>query len=152
MTEPAPPCLILGYDRTDSSRAAASWAVNELLPNGKLVVVHACRPLHTPSSPLSSASERHRFGRALIDELMLEGSDTLFDVDMEAEISDEDPVTALTDAARRHGARAVVIGHEAHSGLRRALGTVTSALLDASPVPVVAVPFTGEDATGPASA
>lgn len=151
MTDSAAPCLILGYDRTASSRAAASWAVNELMPNGKLVVVHACRPLHAPSSPLSSAQERHRFGRALIDELMLEGSDAAFDLDVEAEISDEDPVTALTDAARRHGARAVVIGHGSHSGLRRALGTVTSALLDASPVPVVAVPLTGEDA-GPGSA
>jgi len=152
MTEPAQPCLILGYDRTASSRGAATWAVNELLPNGKLVVVHSCRPLHAPSSPLSSSQERHRFGRALIDELMLEGSDSLFEVDVEAEISDDDPVTALTDAARRHDARAVVIGHEAHSRIHRALGTVTSGLLDACPVPVVAVPLSGEDASGPASA
>lgn len=152
MTAPAVPCLVLGYDRTDSSRGAATWAVNELLPNGKLVVVHACRPLHAPPSPLSSPQERHRFGRALIEELMLEGTDSLFDVDVEAEISDDDPVTALTDAARRHGAKAVVIGHEAHSRMHRALGTVTSGLLDASPVPVIAVPLSDDDASVATSA
>lgn len=150
MTDPVRPCLVLGYDRTDSSRGAAAWAVNELLPDGKLVLVHSCRPLHAPASPLSTSQERHRLGRALIDELMLEGADSLFDVEIEAEISDHDPVTALTDAARRHRARAVVIGHESHSRVHRALGTVTSELLDASPVPVIAVPLTIDDVSGSA--
>jgi nucleotide-binding universal stress UspA family protein len=33
-----------------------------------------------------------------------------------------------------------VVGHEHHSRLYKALGTVTSGLLGASPVPVVSVP------------
>jgi hypothetical protein len=57
------PCLVLGYDRTDSARWAARWAANELPSNGKLVIVHSCRPLHAPPSPLSTPHERHRFGR-----------------------------------------------------------------------------------------
>lgn len=142
-------CLVLGYDRTDSSRRAATWAANELLPDGKLVIVHACRPLHAPPSPLSTAQERRQYGRALIDELLLEGSDSLFKIDIEAELSDRDPVTALTDAARHHSARGIVIGHERHSGLHKALGTVTSELLDTSPVPVIAVPLTGDEVPGP---
>ena len=114
-------------------------------PNGKLVIVHACRPLHAPPSPLSTAKERHELGRAMIDELFLEGEDSLFDADLVTEVSDEDPVSALTQAARRHGARAIVVGCEQHSRLHKALGTVTSELLKSSPVPVTVVPSVGPD-------
>lgn len=143
------PCLILGYDRTDSSRRAAKWAAEELAPNGKLVIVHACRPLHAPPSPLSTAKERHELGRAMIDELFLEGSDSLFDMTITSEVSDDDPVTALIDAAQRHSAGAIVVGCEQHSRLHKALGTVTSELLKSSPVPVTAVPSAGSTATAP---
>jgi len=134
-------CLVLGYDRTDSSRWAAKWAASDLPANGKLVIVHACRPLHAPPSPLASAEERRQLGRAVIDELLLEGEDSLLDLEIEAEISDENPVAALVDAARKHGARAIVVGCEQHSRLHKAIGTVTSELLQASPVPVTVVPF-----------
>jgi len=133
-------CLVLGYDRSDSARHAASWAVEELLPNGMLVIVHACRPLHAPPDPLSSRHERVELGRAMIDELLLEGEDSLRDLEVVSEILDKDPVTALVDASRRHGARAIVVGCEQHSRLHRALGVVTSELLQSSPVPVICVP------------
>jgi nucleotide-binding universal stress UspA family protein len=45
----------------------------------------------------------------------------------------------LIDAALR-SASAIVIGHEQHSALQRALGGVASELLGSSPVPVIAVP------------
>ncbi len=133
--------LILGYDRTDSARQAAIWAANELRPGGTLVIVHSCRPLHAPASPLSTPQERHDFGRAIIDELFLEDTESLAGIDIETEVSDHDPVTALVEAARRHGARGIVVGCEQHSRLHKALGTVTSELLKTSPVPVTAVPF-----------
>jgi nucleotide-binding universal stress UspA family protein len=127
------------------------WAANELPADGKLVIVHASRALHAPASPLSTPQERHRLGRALIDELLLEGEDSLFDVDVVAEVSEDGPVAALTDAARRHGAHAIVIGSEQHSRLHKALGTVTTELLERSPVPVIAVPF-GEASAEPDAA
>ena len=133
-------CLILGYDRTDSARRASAWAARQLQPEGKLVIVHACLPLHAPPSVLSTVEERRELGRALIDELLLEETDSLQGIDVEADISDRDPVTALINAARRHGAQAIVVGHERHSPLHRVLGTVTSELLNASPVPVISVP------------
>lgn len=138
-------CLVLGYDRTESSRRAARWAAGELPVDGKLVVVHACRDLHAPPSPLSSPGERERIGRAVIDELLLDGGDSLFDIDFETEVSDENPVRALTEAALRHRASSIVVGCDQHSRLHRALGTVTSELLKSSPVPVTIVP--GTDAT-----
>jgi nucleotide-binding universal stress UspA family protein len=140
-------CLVLGYDRTDSARLAAQWAVKQLLPDGKLVIVHSCRPLHAPPSALSSADERHRLGRALVDELLLEGEDSLFDLDVEVEVVDRDPVSALGDAAVRHHAEAIVVGSEHHSRLHKAIGTVTVELLAKSPVPVVVVPQTARVTT-----
>jgi hypothetical protein len=47
------------------------------------VIVRACRPLHTQPSPLTIAKERHDFGRALIDELLMEDTDSLLDIDLE---------------------------------------------------------------------
>lgn len=93
-------CLVLGYDRTDSARSAASWAANELPPDGRLVIVHACRPLHAPPPPFSTAEERHALGRAIVDELFMDGEDLLGDIDLQAEISDDDPVSALIVAAQ----------------------------------------------------
>jgi nucleotide-binding universal stress UspA family protein len=133
-------CLVLGYDRTEPARVAARWAVAQLLPEGKLVIVHANRPLHAPAVP-SSAQERKRFGRALVDELLLEGEDSLFDIDVEVEVEDRDPVSALIEAARRHHAHGIVVGSERHSRLHTAIGTVTVELLKSAPVPVIVVPL-----------
>jgi nucleotide-binding universal stress UspA family protein len=134
--------VVVGYDRTESSRAAVTWAAERLVPDGKLIVVHATRALHAPPSPLESAEQRHELGRVLIDELLLEGPDCLFELEIASEVSDEDPASALIDAATRHDAAEIVVGHEQHSPLHKALGTVTSTLLDRSPVPVIAVPLT----------
>jgi hypothetical protein len=50
---------------------------------------------------LSTAEERHALGRAIVDELFMDGNDPLLDNDLQAEISDEDPVTALIEAVHR---------------------------------------------------
>ncbi len=139
--DPRGPCLVLGYDRSESARRAAKWAASELPASGRLVVVYACRPLHAPPLPLSSSGQRERLGRTVIDELLLESDESLFDVDFVTEVSDEDPVSALTEAARRHSARAIVVGCQQHSRLHKALGTVTSELLRHSSVPVTVVPW-----------
>ncbi len=132
-------CLVVGYDRTDSARGAVTWAAAELSGAGKLVLVHSSRGLHTPPSPLATGPERRELGLALIDELLLGGEDSLFDLDVEAEISDHDPVTALIDAAARHHARLIVVGCEQHSPLHKAFGTVTGELLGRSQVPITVV-------------
>jgi len=134
------PCLVVGYDGSESARAAASWAASSLPADGRLVLVYACRPLHAPASPLTSADERHSLGRAFLDELALDAEDAFLDVAAHAEVSDEDPVSALTEAARRHHASAIVVGCQQHSRLHKAIGTVTSELLTRSPVPITAVP------------
>ncbi|HEY5046235.1 MAG TPA: universal stress protein [Solirubrobacteraceae bacterium] len=143
------PCVILGYDRGESARHAASWATSELMSSGKLVIVHACRPLHTLPVPPRTPGEHHQLERALLDELMLDGDERLFDVDFAIEVSDEDPVTALIDAARDHRARAIVIGARHHSRLFEALGTTTGELLRTSPVAVITVPLSAVSGRAP---
>ncbi len=133
-------CLVVGYDGSASGRAAVAWAAEVLPVDGKIVLVHASRPLHAPTSPLASAAARRRFGRALLDELLLEGPKRMLDREIVAEVADKDPVSALTASARRHGASGIVVGCQRHSRLRKAIGTVTSDLLKSSPVPVTAVP------------
>jgi nucleotide-binding universal stress UspA family protein len=133
-------CLIVGYDGSASGRAAVNWASGVLPANGRIVLVDACRPLHAPTSPLASADNRREFGRALIDELLLEAPKRMLDREVIAEVSDKDPVSALTAAARRHGANGIVVGCGRHSRLRKAIGTVTGELLKSSPVPVTVVP------------
>lgn len=133
-------CLVLGYDRTESARHAAEWAAQDLAPDGLLVIVHASRPLHAPPDPLSTPHERSELGRAMIDELLLEGSGALNAIEVVTEVHDDDPVKSLVDAVARHGASAIVLGSEHHSRLRRALGVVSEDLMKASPVPVISVP------------
>lgn len=133
-------CLAVGYDRGASARRAISWAAARLQPDGKLVIVHALRPLHAPTTPLATSHERLELGRAIVDELLLESEDSMRDLELATEVLDEDPVHALIDAARRHGADAIVVGSERHSRLHKAIGVVTSELLTDSPVPVIAVP------------
>lgn len=133
--------MVVGYDRSEGSRQAVSWAANQLLAGGKLVIVYAGRPQHLPPAPLSPRGGRHPLGRAILDELMLDGEEVLLDIDLETEVSDDDPVSALIDAARRHDAHAIVLGAKPHSRLHAALGTVTTGLLKSSPVPVVTVPL-----------
>lgn len=134
------PCMVLGYDHSEGSRHAACWAKNELAAGGKLVIVYACRGQHMPPSLLSSADERHEVGCAILDELLLDGDEVLFDIDLEMQVSDQDPAAALIAAAERYGARAIVLGSKPHSRLHRALGTVTTELIQSSPVPVITVP------------
>jgi nucleotide-binding universal stress UspA family protein len=133
-------CLVVGYDRTAGARAAANWAAAQLRSDGRLVIVHAARAQHAPPSPLSTPAERRELAQAVIDELLMEADGSLLDLDIAAEVSDSDPVGALLEAARSHGAQAIVVGHKRHSRLHKALGTVTSGLLESSPVPVVTVP------------
>jgi hypothetical protein len=68
---------VLGYDATESAREALAWAASELMPGGRLVIVHACKPLHAPPPPLTTRQERAHVGRAVIDEILLEAADSL---------------------------------------------------------------------------
>lgn len=133
-------CLVVGYDGTDASDCAIAWAVGQLASDGRLVIVHACRALHAPSSPLTSERERRDLGRALLEEVCIDRGQANGDMLVHAEVADEDPVRALNRVGERCHADGIVVGHGSHSRLHRAIGTVTGELLARCTVPVTVVP------------
>lgn len=142
-------CMVVGCDRSHSAQGAAEWAARQMGSKGTLVLVHACKPLLRPPAALSTPEERIEIGHAVVDELLMEVGGPLLDLDVQVEVLDEDPVTAILEVARSHGAEAIVIGSEHRSRLRAAIGTVTEELLKAAEVPVIAVPEPAAAAAGP---
>jgi nucleotide-binding universal stress UspA family protein len=140
------PCIVVGYDGSPEARYAASWAARRVAPNGKLVLIHACRPRRRwlALAILRTAIERSDRGRALIDELLMDGDEALLDIHVEARILDEDPAHALIEAARRYQAQEIVVGSHHRSRLDAVYGDVAAELVRSAPVPVCVVPLGGE--------
>lgn len=133
-------CIVVGCDRSRGAKVAAEWAASQLGAGGTLVLVHACRSLLRPPSVLSTPEERIEIGHAVLDDLLMEAGAPLLDVEVEVQVLDEDPVSAILEVAGSHEAAAIVIGSEHRSRLRSAIGTLTEELLKRSSVPVVSVP------------
>lgn len=158
--EPLPPttpvdrprsCVVVGYDGSPAARNATVWAARRVAPDGKVVLVHACRPLHRWLPALSTAVERKDRGRALLDELFLDGDEALFRVRIEAKVLNDDPVHALLSEARRQRAEEIVIGTHRHTTLDPLQGDVAAELVRTAPVPVCVVPVEvdeGADSVG----
>jgi nucleotide-binding universal stress UspA family protein len=137
------PCFVVGYDGSPEARHAAGWAARRAAPNGKLVLIHACRPRHRwlPLAFLRTAFERRDRGRALIDELFMDGDEALLDVQVQATVLDADPAHALIAAARRHEAQEIIVGSHRRSHLDALHGDVAAELVRSAPVPVCVVPL-----------
>jgi nucleotide-binding universal stress UspA family protein len=140
------PCLVVGYDGSPEARHAATWAARRAAPNGKLVLIHASRPRRRwlPIAILATAFERRDRGRALIDELLMDGDEALLEVKAEAHVVDDTPAHALIEAARRYDAREIIVGSHHPSRTDAIYGDVASELVSMAPVPVCVVPL-GED-------
>jgi len=143
----------VGYDGSAEARHAAAWAARRAAPDGKLVLVNAsgARRPWLPWALLSSAAERRTQGRALLDELLMDGDDALYEVRLRARVVDDTPVSALIAAARKHEADEIVVGSHHRSRLDRVYGDVAAELVRRAPVPVCVVPLDADpfrDATG----
>jgi nucleotide-binding universal stress UspA family protein len=145
----AAPCLVVGYDGSPEARHAAAWAARRAAPDGMLVLVHASRPrrLWLPSAILATAFERRDRGRALLDELFMDGDEALLKVRVETKVVDDDPAHALIEAAHNHGAREIVVGSHHRSRLDPVYGDIAAELVRTAPVPVSVVPLEGEPST-----
>jgi len=139
-------CVVVGYDGSPAARYAVGWAAREVGPEGRVVLVHACRPRRgwISQAALLTASERRQRGGALIDELLMDGADTLLKANVESAVLDEEPVHALIGAARQYAAEEIVVGSHHRSRLDAVHGDVAAELVRAAPVPVCVVPLGGE--------
>jgi len=110
------------------------------------VLIHASGPRRRwlPLEVLRTGSERGELGRALLNELLMNGEDALLDVKLEAHVVDGTPAKALIEAAERHGAREIVVGSHHPRRADAIYGDVAAELVRTAPIPVVVVPLGGE--------
>ena len=146
-TEPRP-TIVVGYDGSDESRAALAVAAARAGEGGTVVAVFAAEPA---SDWLDTAyydtavKGRQEWTQRIVGEL---SSIELDNVTIEAELADGPAAQALTEVARLHDAREIVVGSRGLRGIRAALGSVSQRLLQMADRPVVVVPAVGERAAG----
>jgi nucleotide-binding universal stress UspA family protein len=132
--------IVVGYDGSNESRAALTVAAAHAGEGGTVVAVFAAEPasdwLDTAYYD-SAVKSRQAWTQQIFDEL---SSIELDNVTIEAELADGPPARALTDVARLHDAREIVVGSRGLRGIRAALGSVSQRLLQTADRPVVVVP------------
>ena len=82
--------------------------------------------------------DRLREGHALVDLVFLERSD-VFENDIDTEVIEDSPAAALLEAARRHDADEIVVGHRDRNRLRALSGSVAHTLVEADARPAIVV-------------
>jgi nucleotide-binding universal stress UspA family protein len=144
-----PPTFVVGTDFTASSRAAFESGLSMARKEGgRLVLVHAVRPLGAPGLELTRpdtsklenetaepASDRGVQGNDWADLARSQG------VDAEVVVRAGLPATVILEEAERLHAAAVVLGGSGKSGLEKAfMGSVADAVRKGTTRPVVVVP------------
>ena len=138
------PRLVVGYDGSETARAAVTWAADRAGRAGTVYIVHSFSGSVDWYDPLNAAhvpDDHARRGKAVLDALLLEGGNALMDVDYELELVGGDPAKAVNRAADEHDADEIVVGSHGFGKLRSALGSVSHELLRSADRPVVVIPY-----------
>jgi len=134
--------LVVGYDGSAIARAAIREAVR-LAGGDRITVVHG------RDAPPPQLNERWRrllaadhdvAGRAVLDDILLEGNDELADADWDALLVHGSPGEAITATARELDADAIVVGSHGYGRMEALLGSVSHDVLRLADRPVVVVP------------
>ncbi len=139
----AGPTIVVGYDGSDPARAAVTLAARRASKDGRLVIVHS---YGLPPDFLGFPNydrlltDRQAHGRAVLDDLLLEGNDEVADVEYEIELLGGPPAQVIVDVARVHDADEIVLGTRGLSRARAALGSVSHEVIHLSDRPVTVVP------------
>lgn len=136
------PVIVVGYDGSETSRAAVDHAARQAGKKGKVYVVHAYGPppdwFGFPNYQRVLDDHLAR-GEAVLDSLLLT-DDPLLATDFETELLDSPPAEAITKVADARGADEIVIGSRGLGRVRTALGSVSHEVLHRANVPVVVIP------------
>ena len=149
MTEPSPPTIVVATDFTSSSRAALDSGIQMAKEQGgRLVLVHAVRPLGAPGLELTRPDTSK-----LENETAEPSSDPRFPsddwveraraqgVDTDVVVRPGLPATVIAEEAERLDAATVVLGSSGKGALEKAvLGSVAEAVRRSTSRPVVVVP------------
>jgi nucleotide-binding universal stress UspA family protein len=142
------PTVVVGYDGSETSRAAVTFAARRAGRHGRVYVVHA---YDLPPDFLGAPNygsllvARQDHGRALLGALPLVGNDELLNVDYETELIGGPPAQAIADVARVREADEIVVGARGLGRVRALLGSVSHELLHIADRPVVVIPAAAVD-------
>lgn len=140
--------VVVGVDESDAARTAVKWAVTEArLRNAELEIVHAWEPPYTWTYPYATPIDEAPFERAahdLVEALASAPEVRELPHPPLRSVVLGDPRRTILDAAAR--ADVVVLGARGVSAVRgMLLGSVSDAVSQRAPCPVVVVPATDED-------
>jgi nucleotide-binding universal stress UspA family protein len=147
-TDPVAPVIIVGYDGSPTSRAAADHAARHAGPKGTVYLVHSyglpADWLGFPNYQRVLDDHRSR-GEVLLDAFPTAGG-PMPTTNFETELLGGPPAEAITAVADARHADEIVIGSRGLSRLHSALGSVSHDVLHRATVPVVVIPFVHEPA------
>jgi nucleotide-binding universal stress UspA family protein len=145
---PRLPVIVVGYDGSESSRAAVTLAAERAGPGGHLFIVHAYElPADFFGWPNYDRllSERKDHGRAVLDELTA-ANEALGDTEYETELIGGSPAQAIADVGRVRHADEIVVGARGLGRIKALLGSVSHELLHIADRPVVVIPMAAVEA------
>lgn len=137
------PVVVVGYDGSETSRAALMLAIRRAGRSGRVFVVHAYElPPDFLGSPnyeqlLSQSKDR---GRALLDALPVTGNAELPEIEYETELIGGPPAHAIDTVARARDADEIIVGARGLGRVRALLGSVSHELLHIADRPVLVIP------------
>ena len=131
--------VLVGYDGSDTARAALAYAARRVGPEGHIVVAHIVVP---PSAFIDT----RRYDSELGGRARGPGAGCLRDVDdilhgakADQRVQEGPPAQMLVELARETGADEIVVGSRGFGSGRALLGSVSRALLHETDRPVVVV-------------
>jgi len=131
--------VLVGYDGSDTARAALAYAAGRVGPEGHIVVAHIVVP---PNAYIDT----RRYGDELGGRARGPGADCLRDVDdilrgvkAGQRVEEGPPAQMLVELARETGADEIVVGSRGFGSGRALLGSVSRELLHETDRPVVVV-------------
>ncbi|HEX6584619.1 MAG TPA: universal stress protein [Thermoleophilaceae bacterium] len=128
---------LVGYDGSETARAALAYAAQRVGPGGRVVVAHIVAP---PTAFIDTQyyDESLRRAREHGEASMRDVEDLLGGVTAELQVAEGPPGRTLVELAREAGADEIVVGSRGFgSGRAMMLGSVAHALLHETDRPVV---------------
>ena len=132
----ARPCIVVGYDGSETARRALDYALERAGADGTVIVAHAFEPPHDWLGYANYdrvVAEHRARGQALLDELAATPS-------IETDLLAGSPAEAIAGVAAARDADEIVVGSRGFGPVRAALGSVSHELLRLADRPVVVVP------------
>lgn len=127
---------LVGYDGSETARAALAFAAQRVGPGGRIVVAHIVAP---PTAFIDTQyyDDSLRRAREHGEASMRAVEDVLGGVPAELQVAEGPPAQTLVDLARETGADEIVVGSRGFGGGRAMLGSVAHALLHETDRPLV---------------